>query len=123
MVRRVATELKIGFIVAVRVASLATFRSSMAIFKAGITLPWPCCCLGSFIMVEMQGSHGEATRCGGCEEEPNPYAAVWVSIDRLLEGTAPNRGLPLERIGARPARPTTRDRSATASKFPGVLIT
>ena len=41
MVRRVVTEPKMGFTVVVLVASSVRFRSSMAVFKAGITPPWP----------------------------------------------------------------------------------
>ena len=44
MVRRTDTEPKTGFTGVVLVASLATFRPSMAIFNAGMTLPRPFCC-------------------------------------------------------------------------------
>ena len=74
MVSRVATELKTGFTGVVLVASFATFRTSMAVFKAGMTLPLPLPFrrLELSAMVEMQGSCEKAVRREGCEEEPEP---------------------------------------------------
>ena len=72
MVRRVATEPKTGFTGVVLVASFARFRASMAIFKAGITLPRPFRRLELSAMIETQGSHEEAVRREGCEEELEP---------------------------------------------------
>ena len=72
MVRSVATEPKTGFTGVVLVASLARFRKSMAVFKAGITLPLPFRRWEMPVMVEMQGSCEKAVRREGCEEEPEP---------------------------------------------------
>ena len=70
MVSRVTTEPKTGFTGVVLVASLARFRTSMAVFKAGITFPRPFRCWELSVIVEMQGSYEEAVRREGCEEEP-----------------------------------------------------
>ena len=70
MVRSVATEPKTGFTGVVFVASSARFRTSMAVFKAGITSPRPFRCWELSIIVETQDNHEEAVRRQGCEEEP-----------------------------------------------------
>ena len=67
-----ATEPKTGFTGVVLVASLARFRKSMAVFKAGTTLLRPFRCWESSVMVETQGSGEKAVRGEGCEEEPEP---------------------------------------------------
>ena len=72
MMRRVATEPKTGFTGVVLVASLARFRASMAVFKAGITLPRPFRRWELPVMVESQGSREKAVRGEGYEEEPEP---------------------------------------------------
>lgn len=65
MVRRAATEPNTGFTGVVLVASLAMFRTSMAIFNAGISLPPPLRRWDLSVMVEVRGSNERAMRCGG----------------------------------------------------------
>ena len=72
MVRSVATEPKMGFTGVVLVASLARFRTSMAVFKAGMTLPLPFRRWELSVIVGTQGSCEKAVRGEGCEEEPEP---------------------------------------------------
>ena len=72
MVRSVATEPKTGFTGVVLVASFAKFRTSMAVFKAGTTLPLPFRRWELSVMVKTQGSREKAVRREDREEESEP---------------------------------------------------
>ena len=70
--RSVATEPKTGFAGVELAASFAMFRTAMAVFKVGITLPLPFRCWEMPAMVETQGSREKAVRREGREEELDP---------------------------------------------------
>ena len=72
MVRSAATAPMTGPPGVVLVASFAMFRTSMAAFKAGMTLPLPFRRWELSVMAKMQRSREKAVKREGRKEEPEP---------------------------------------------------
>ena len=87
MVKRRATDPKMGFTGVVLVASLAMFRPLMAIFNAGMALPRPFCRWGLSVMVKMRGEYEEPAR-----KNPSVHLVVArLRFDQSGEGATASR--------------------------------